>query len=295
MQITAIILNYNNYDDLKKCIASLLEQSLPQNFTLNYLIIDNGSIDGSSQRIKEEFPRFNYIFNTKNLGFSKAVNQGMKKFYEKSDYFLLVNNDAKLDKDCIAKLLESKADISGPSIFYTNNPNVLWQSGGSYKIKKMNIEVPLKNKQLPVTIKNIEVEFLSGCVMLINKETIGKIGFFDESFFFYGEDVDFCLRAKKNNLKVIYVPYSYAWHNIQSISSSRTSPFVLSNLAKSYFLIIRKHHPLLLPYGIILFIFLYTPFRFYQIIEGCNNYNNIFSWLSGGMKGLTKKINIILD
>lgn len=291
MNIRIIILNYNNFIDIRKCILSLLEQQLPQNFYLKFLIIDNGSADDSTKKIQQEFPHFDYIFNKENLGFSKGVNQGIKKFYDQSNYFLLVNNDAKLEKRCIAKLIKSQADISGPSIFYTNNPNILWQSGGSYSIRKMNVEVPLKNKPLTIHQENIPVEFLSGCVMLITKKTIDKIGVLDEDFFFYGEDLDFCLKAKKNNLKIVYVLHAYAWHNIQSINKNRTNPFVLNNLAQSYFLIIRKQYPSFLLYGIILFIFLYTPFRVYQILKGGNNFKNIFSWMYGGFTGLTKKIH----
>lgn len=290
MTIRVIILNYNNYHDLKNCINSLLHQSLPAEYKLEMLIIDNNSRDGSTLKLKSEFPDLSYIFNDENKGFAKGVNQGIKQYLDTSDYFLLVNNDAELEKECLHKLIEEGADITGPTIFYKNKAEKIWQAGGYYQKSRMNIQSPLKNKKLPKNIGSHKVDFLSGCVLLINKQTIEKIGLFDEDFFFYGEDLEFCLRAKKSDLKIVYSPNASAWHNIEDISQSRTSPFVLNNLAKSYFLIIRKHFPAFLVYGIFLFLFLYTPFRLYQLIKGKNKISNIFYWFKGGISGIKKAL-----
>jgi GT2 family glycosyltransferase len=290
MQITAIILNYQNYKDIRQCVLSLEGQTLPNNYQLKILIIDNSPSDEDTKRLQLEFSQHNYIFNDENKGFAKGVNQGIKQYLGGSDYFLLVNNDAELEKECLHKLLEEKADITGPTIFYKNKTNKIWQAGGYYQKSRMNIQSPLKNKKLPKNIGSHKVDFLSGCVLLINKQTIEKIGLFDENFFFYGEDLDFCLRAKNSGLKIVYSPNSSAWHNIEDISQSRTNPFVLDNLAKSYFLIIRKHFPAFLVYGIFLFLFLYTPFRLYQLIKGKNKISNIFYWFKSGKDGIFKKI-----
>lgn len=290
MLATAIILNYNNYADLKKCLQSLAGQELPAGCRLKIMIIDNNSGDESTLKIKAEFPEHTYIFNSENLGFSKGVNQGLKASFIESDYFLLMNNDASLEKTGLKKLLDISGDIVGPTIFYAFEPAKIWQAGGYYQKIKMNISVPLKNKALPISLRPQAVDFLSGCVLLINKRTLETIGFFDENFFFYGEDLDFCLRAQKAGLKIIYAPEISAWHNIQDIAKSRTSPFVLENLAKSYWLINRKHFPRLLPYSFILFYFAYTPFRLYQIIKGGGSLKNISAWLKGGRAGQKQKI-----
>ena len=238
--------------------------------------------------MQKDFPEFYYIYNKSNLGFSKAVNQGIKTF-ENSNFFLLINNDAFLSPNCLKELIKSSEDaaIVGPRIFYKDNPNIIWQGGGFFKKIKLGISVPEKNK-IAKNNKNVKVDFLSGCVILIPKKAYSKIGLFDEKFYFYGEDLDYCLRAKKNGVKIIYVPKATAYHNIKKIEQSRTNPFVLENLAISYFLIIRKHFRILLLYGIFLFIFAYTPFRLIQIFKGGNNYKNIIFWFRGMVKGLKK-------
>lgn len=291
MTVTAIILNYKNYKDVCACVTSLENQVLPKNFNLQILIIDNNSEDGCTEKLQKKFPKHQYIFNKKNLGFSKGVNQGIDFFFKESDYFLLVNNDAELEKNCLNLLIETSKEkyLAGPVIFYKNEPKIVWQGGGFFSKLKMNISVPDKNKTL--LLKPLqEVDYLSGCILLIPRNLIELIGKFDEKFFFYGEDLDYCLRAKKCGLKVLYNPNAQSWHNIKRAAISRTSPFVLKNLAISYQLIIKKHFPRLKIYGLLLFIFLYTPFRLYQVISGGNNWLNILSWIKGGFVGWRVKI-----
>lgn len=293
MTLQVIILNYNNYSGLKKCLLSLSNQKVPQNFTLKILIIDNASADGSGLKIKAEFPNYDYIFNQENLGFARGVNQGFKFSPDQADYYLLLNHDASLTESTIEKLLAAEADLAGPTIVYGHDPKRIWQAGGSYKLWKMGLAVPLKNKTT-AEIKpdaSDDVSFLSACVLLIKGSVLKKIGYLDEDFFFYGEDLDFCLRAKKAGLKISYVSSAQAQHDIQDIRVTRTSPFVLKNLSASYIIIIRKHFFWLLPYGLLLWMLVYTPFRLYQIIKGRQAIKNISAWLLGGWEALNKKIN----
>ncbi|MCX6747902.1 MAG: glycosyltransferase family 2 protein [Candidatus Nomurabacteria bacterium] len=291
MTITAIILNYKNYQDTKECILSLKKQILGKDMILRVLIIDNGSEDNNTRKLQEEFPEHEYIYNDKNLGFAKGINQGILLSVKHSDYFLLLNNDALLDQSSLIEMVavSEEKSIVGPVIFYKNSPEIVWQGGGFFSKLIMNVVVPDKNKK-PHFRKSLYVDFLSGCTLLIPKNVIENIGYFDERFFFYGEDLDFSLRAKKAKIKLIYHRSARAWHNIQNIEQSRTSPFVLENLAFSYIMIVKKHYPNFKIYGLILFIFIYTPFRLYQIIKGGNSLKNIIFWIKGGIKAWKTKI-----
>jgi GT2 family glycosyltransferase len=286
MIITTIILNYKKYEDTCLCISSLEKQILSKNYSLKILVIDNNSGDDSTLRIQEKYPKHSYVFNKENYGFAKGVNQGISLHYEESDFFFLVNNDAILEQNCLNNLLEiSKGEnLAGPVIFYKDKPGIVWQSGGYFSRLRMNILASNKNKKLK-SLEAKNVDFLSGCVLLIPKKVIDKVGKLDEEFFFYGEDLDFCLRAKKAGIKILYYPKAQAWHNIQDITISRTNPFVLKNLAFSYNLIIIKHYTKFKIYGLLLFIFIYTPFRLYQIIKGRNSLKNISAWIKGGITG----------
>lgn len=285
MNITAIILNYKNYNDTRECILSVRNQNIGNGGNIRITVIDNNSKDDSTKRLEQEFPMYNYVYNNENYGFARGVNQGIKLNYEDSDYFLLINNDAVLDKDCLMQMLSvSEGEyLVGPVIFYKKRSDTVWQGGGFFSKLIMNIVVPDKNQKTKPR-KSIYVDFLSGCVLLIPKGVIDKIGYFDEKFFFYSEDLDFCLRAKKSGVKLIYRRDSRAWHNIDEIEKSRTNPFVLENLAFGYILLIKKHFRSLKFYGLILFTFLYTPFRLYQILKGGNKLKDLKYWIKGAKK-----------
>jgi GT2 family glycosyltransferase len=269
----------------------LINQKLTENAKTNFVIIDNGSIDFSTREIEKKYPNFIYLYNKDNMGFSYAVNQGIKLVPE-TDFFCLVNNDAFVDPYMVDTLISSQKGvpgISGPVIFYKDKPDIVWQGSGVFSLLKMGVIVPEKNKRFfDKKIKN--PDFISGCVMMIHKKVFDTVGYFDEKFFFYGEDLDFCLRAKKIGFQINYVPSAKAWHAISDIRVTRTNVFVLKNIAISYFLIVRKHYPCYFPYALLLFIFLYTPFRVYQILSGGSNISNTISWIRGGFIGCTKHL-----
>lgn len=289
--ITAIILNYKNYQDVRACILSLSKQLLPTDCHLRLLIIDNNSGDDYTKRLEIEFPEHQYIYNETNFGFAKGVNQGIRLNYGCSDYFLLVNNDAELAPDCLSILLKASqgSALAGPAIMYKDEPDIIWQGGGIFSKLRMNIIVPDKNKNVSDREPQ-KVDFLSGCVLLIPKPVIDQLGYLDEKFFFYGEDLDFCLRAKHLNIKALYCSQAHAWHKIKRAAISRTSAFVLKNLAFSHQLIIKKHFPTRRFYGILLFLFIYTPFRLRQIIQGGNDWRNLGAWFKGAWQAWFVKI-----
>ncbi len=295
-KITAIVLNWNEYKKTKMAIASLLKSNR-ENFSLNVVIVDNGSHDGSTQKLEKEFIGVRFIYNGSNLGFAKGVNIGVRYAVEvNSDAVFLLNNDAIVGEDTLEKLASvlfsgDNRGIAGPCIFYLREKDRVWQGGGYFSKLKMGVVVPEKNKirgDLTNTVKI--VDFLSGCAMLVKKEVFDSIGFFDERFFFYGEDLDFCLRAKKAGFDVLYVTEASAWHDID-INKNRTTPFVLYNLARTSLLLVKKNFAFAgLVYSVLLFIFFLTPFRLFQIIRGGNNIKNILSWIRGGFSGLFIKL-----
>lgn len=291
MTITAIILNYRKYTETKECLQSLLAQSLSKDDIIKIILVDNGSNDDSTHKLMRDFPKCQYIFNENNLGFSKGVNEAIKLNLEQSDYFLLVNNDALLDHNCVQELLNTSQQrfISGPVIFYKNRPRVVWQGGGRFSKFRMNLIVQDKNNH--TTSDTTErVDFVSGCIMLVPKKVFIENGYFDERFFFYGEDLDFCLRAKQKNIPVYYNRKAKGWHDIGNTRETRTTPFTLENLGFSYIFIIKKHYPKLKIYGLFLFLFIYTPFRLIQLWQGGNNLGNLKFWLKGGIRAWKIKI-----
>jgi GT2 family glycosyltransferase len=284
MKIASIILTYNDFEKTKKSINSLIESNLPNDIEHFIIVIDNCSSDKYIEGLKNlqkkysNFEKIKFIFNKENLGFSGGNNVGISYALEKinADAVLLINNDAYLEKNTLNELLnflfsDPNIGIVGPTICYYGNKDKIWHGGGFFKILKMGIINVGKNKSFDEISKMqpIEVDFISLCVALIKKEVFEKIGFLDQNFFLYYDDTDFCYRAKKAGFKLIYIPHLRAYHDIDEIYISRATPMRLYYLARSYFIFVKKHFNIILVfYSLILFIFLYTPFRIIQMIKG---------------------------
>ncbi len=297
-KIFTVVPTWNNYLDTKECIESLLKSSVN---LAGIVIVDNASKDGSAERLKQDFKNQTSVHfngNAENYGFAKGVNVGIRFALEKgAEYVLLLNNDAVINVDCIEKLYEAlinepKAAIAGPKILYYKMPQRIWTGESNFSYSKTGIISLQKNKiddSKDRTIK--EVSFLTGCAMLIRKSPFEKIGFFDEDYFFYYEDLDFCLRTLKAGFKLLYVPSAKVWHKIGTKSESRTSEFYVYHMGRSHILLLRKNFSkLYMIYGVILIFFLYTPFRILQIIHGSKSCKAILGWFRGICDGFFRHI-----
>lgn len=295
----AIVVNYNNYADTRQCIESLRESVYP---IKKIILVDNGSQDGSIEQLQRDYLQDDKVYiirNKRNLGFAGGANIGIRYALDLgAELIFLLNNDAIVDRVCIKRLCSAMAEtervgIAGPRILYHKDPERIWQGGGYFNYMKTGIVNPEKNKLVTYCSKKTkEVGFLTGCAILVTQEVFKKIGLFDEDFFFYGEDVDFCLLARRAGFRLLYVPEAKAWHKIENIAKERTSPFVMYHLARSHLLVIRKNFfvPYYL-YGVMVHLLFYTPYRMWQLIQGSRSWEAVLAWLEGTWDGLAWKDN----
>jgi GT2 family glycosyltransferase len=298
--ISIIIISYNRIESIIRAVKSISTHY--KNY--RFIVIDNSESIQFFENLKMKLRRYDEIIllkNSQNFGFAKAVNQGIEIAMKNENcrYILLLNDDAYVDKNCIPKLIDAlekdeKALLAGPTICYGKSPNTVWSAGGYFDKFLSRIRIPLKNKN--ITIEELdkipiqEVDFLTGCVLLIKREAIEKVGFFDEGFFFYSEDLDYCFRVKKAGYKCLWVPSAIAWHDIE-MSARFSSPFVMYNLAKSGIIVRRKHFTGLLKlWNVLIFIFLHTLNKFLIFILGKSNFSAIKAWVNGIADGLEYKI-----
>jgi len=226
-KISIIIVTYNSEGQIKNCLDSIF-LSKARKRKIEIIIVDNNSKDKTRKIIKTYFnKKINIICNGNNSGFAKAINQGIKR--SKYEQILLLNPDTRLYENSLDILIKQKkqfkADICGGKMIKTDG-----SIHGSF-VKKPNILTALfdftnlrkifpKNKwhrefyylNLGKIAKPLEVDAISGGYMLIKKRVNNLLGGFDENFFLYLEDVDYCLRAKKNGLRIFYFPESVIWH-----------------------------------------------------------------------------------
>lgn len=226
--ISVIIITYNSSKEIRRCIDSVLKNRDAKT-NIRITIIDNNSTDDTKLILKKYVKNnkiFDITFNKNNVGFSKAVNQAIKK--NDSDYFLLLNPDVFLEKNSLKNIIKC-ATLDGVGICGGKTVGLHGEKQGDhFRIPNLmvgifdftNLRKFLKsdywhnyfydNYSNPSKLKL--VGSVSGGYMLINKDTIKKIGYLDEDYFMYLEDVDFCLRANNNGVKVVYCPSAKGVH-----------------------------------------------------------------------------------
>jgi GT2 family glycosyltransferase len=217
--VAVIILNWNGGEDILDCLTSVLSST---HTALEVVIVDNGSVDGSTDVIRERFPAVHLICNSENLGFARGSNQGMEWAVERGiPYALLLNGDARLHPEAIGELLaaayrDHDSVVTCPKM-YLGEPEdkikKLWFAYGTVKLWAGLFQNPAFN-QIDSSFWSQErnMEYASGCCMLIPTYILGQTGMFDEAFFAYCEDVDLSLRIRRAGFRLLYVPTAHLWH-----------------------------------------------------------------------------------
>jgi len=230
--VAIILLNFNNKKLVKNCLVSLRKNTSYKNYKV--IISDNGSIDGSNEMIKEKFKWVDLVENGKNLGFAGGNNVGIKYALKKykSDYYLLLNNDTLIiRKNWLTKLVEGaesdkKIGIVGCKLIYPDGSLQHIGMHGDTHLYDAGEVKKLSEKDEEEAGKIQEVKYVMGAAFLIKRKLIEKIGLLDPKFFpIYGEEIDYCERARKNGFKIFYTPKSTIIH----LRSQTTDPKKISH------------------------------------------------------------------
>jgi GT2 family glycosyltransferase len=214
--VSAIVLNWNGRDDLIECLESLTKVDYPN---LEVIVVDNASTDDSVDVTRGKF-HVTIVENKQNLGFGGGCNSGLA--IASGEYFLFMNNDVIVDKEFLTELVtvaESNPTIgiAGPKVYNYYRENELCSAGGEISLAKgVMREFGLFEEDLGQYDKIRNVDFITGCVMLVKKSLIDAIGAFDEQYFIYLDDVDFCIRASRAGFATVYVPSSKIWHKVSA-------------------------------------------------------------------------------
>jgi hypothetical protein len=230
-KIGIIIVNYNGEEYTNSCIRSIFKSSY-QNYLI--VVIDNASTDNSVQLLEEEFNnKIILIKNEDNLGFSGANNIGIKYALKNGcEYVLLLNNDTETDKDLMKNMVDASIKnnnaIISPKIYYYDEPKKIWAAGGCLTWKKgLSFHYGFNEIDRGQFEVRKEINFATGCCILIHKSVFEKIGFLAEEYFLYFEDTDFCVRAKRAGIKILYEPSAKLWHKVSSTTGGEESIITL--------------------------------------------------------------------
>jgi len=263
VKVSIIVVGYNGEKYLDACMSSLVSQNFPSN-DYEIIYVDNASKDKSVDIVRKYtkiFKNIRIIRSKKNLGFAGGNNLGFK--YAKGEYILLFNQDAIADRNLLVKLVK-KADsdkrigVLGCKIYYKGTTD-LYFAGGKIFYGGFCWNKSLLNSEG-------ECDYVSGCSMLIRRDILNKVGFFDELFFTYYEETDLCSRIKNYGYKIYYVPYAVAWHDIPK-KRERVSPNITYFMHRNRVLYCFKNYKHKFLFLLMDIFLLYNIFALYEIIR----------------------------
>ena len=242
--VSIIIPNYNGIKYLERCITSIL---VLMDTELEIIIIDNASTDDGYTWIKEKYPHILFKQLGQNYGFSLAINKGIK--LAKGEYVLLLNNDTELQKGFLEKLLEviqkdSKIFSVCSQMIQYHNPTLIDDAGDEYNLLGWAYK---RGDGQAVDTYNKRERIFSACAgaALYRKSIFEEIGYFDENFFAYMEDVDISYRALIHGYKNMYCPEAKVLHIGSATSGSKYNAFKVRLAARNNIYVPYKNMPFL--------------------------------------------------
>ncbi len=241
-KITIIIVLYNSTDLIFDCLKSLKKFKI--------IIVDNGKSSKQIEKIKKN-QNIKIISKNKNLGFGNAINFAFE--FIKTDFFLILNPDIKIDEDAILGLFNTASIYKNCAIAAPINlPDI-----DSYGILPEKRNLFERNKI--ISIKKYQkdckpegeicVDVSKGCALLINSKHFKEVGYFTEKYFLFWEEIDLCRKFLKKKLSIIVNPSSIAYHKQGSSSNFNLKTFFIrayhNELSPLYYFDVKKNYPYL--------------------------------------------------
>jgi GT2 family glycosyltransferase len=231
VDVSIVVISYNTRKLLRECLRSI--EGTLQQIDGEAIVVDNASADGSPDMVAAEFPSCRLIANTDNVGFACACNQGITEATGR--FLLLLNSDAFISAQALQVLIDfmnriPRAGICGPQLLFEDGK---WQRSFG------RIESPLHAFLAATGVVSLvrlfdmirwqmkgprrprQVEYVDGACMYIRRAAFEDIGPLDDRFFFFVEDMDYCLRARRKGWQVYYVPASQVVHLRGQSASSK--------------------------------------------------------------------------
>lgn len=221
LAVYAVILNWNLAVDTIECIRSLQSAGLDLE---RVILVDNGSSDGSLALFTQTFSHhINYVPLSDNRGFAGGTNAGIRYALQAgAEWVLLINNDTYVDRsffDELTRAIQARPlwKIISPTILYAGMPDIIWSMGDRRIGRSLLTRPLLRDRRLPDDLPAfITVDSLNACAMVVHRDVFVQVGGFDESYFMYAEDADFCWRAHRTGFRMGIATRARMWHKVSS-------------------------------------------------------------------------------
>ncbi|MCS7012880.1 MAG: glycosyltransferase [Chloroherpetonaceae bacterium] len=258
MTLSVVIVSYNVKTFLEQCLRSVLKAA--DGIETEIFVVDNHSVDGTQAMLRAQFahlPNVHLIFNSENVGFSRANNQALRQC--KGRYVLVLNPDTIVQEDTFRKMIafmeqDEKIGAAGCKLLNADGSFQLscrrsfpTPEISFYKLIGLSTLFPKSRRfarynltYLPID-ETYEVDALMGAFMFLRREVLEQVGLFDESFFMYGEDLDWCYRIKQAGWKIYYYPGTQIIH-YKGESTKKESFNYVVRFYEAMLIFVRKHY-----------------------------------------------------
>lgn len=251
--VAIIIVTYNSAEYIRPCLNSIRIRESELN--LQVVVVDNASSDETVRIIRDEYPEVKLLESVRNLGFASGVNYGAG--HAEADFILLLNPDAVVGEGSIEKIVEFATanpdyGIYGGRALKSDGslePSSCWAFPTLWSMAMFSCGLStlfprnrwLNPERMPHWKRDTirEVDFISGCFLLVPLDVWKQLGGLDERYFMYGEDADFGLRARAAGYRSVIFPEATVTHEIGASSATKGSK--LNLLYRGKVTLVRTH------------------------------------------------------
>jgi GT2 family glycosyltransferase len=231
-----VILNWNGLADTLECLASVRTLTYPN---VRVQVVDNASEGGEAEVIERAFPEVNVLKQSENLGFCGGCNAGMKQaIAEGADFVMLLNNDALVSPNLIEALLDGYAKLENPGaaspvIFKYPETEKIWFSIAAWEAVWKSGEAKFRlaldeNYESLKHKKPYPTEFACGCCLFVSTDVIRQVGFFDERYFAFYDEAEWCVRMKRQGMTSYIIPSAFMYHKVGKSTPSLVATYLLN-------------------------------------------------------------------
>jgi N-acetylglucosaminyl-diphospho-decaprenol L-rhamnosyltransferase len=256
MELSVVIVNFRSRGPLLECLAAL--EADAAGLARETVVVDNDPADGALEAVSREFPQVSGIPNRENVGYARAVNQGIAA--TRGEFVLVMNPDCVVGRGSLPALIgylraHPRTAVAGPKILDGNGtleysarsfPDHLTFLFNRYSLLTRLFPGNRYSRRYLLTdwdhASARDVDWLSGACLMVRRAAIDQVGAMDEAFFMFNEDVDWCRRMKLAGWAVTYVPDARVVHHIGA-SRSKVAPKVILERHRGMIHYFHKHHP----------------------------------------------------
>jgi GT2 family glycosyltransferase len=211
-KIAVVIINWNNYLHSRNCIRSLNDSSIND---FDIILLDNASVDGSGEKLKDEFNDIVFLKTASNLGFTGGNNIGIQYALDNQyEFILMLNNDVFVDQNFIYNLknyLDFHLDVGAvqPLIYQHPERTKVWNGGGFFN---RFLAKSYSNRTFNGSIGPKEINWITGCAFMVRASVFRETGLLNEKYFAYHEDVDLSFKIRGAGYKLVFIPQAVIYH-----------------------------------------------------------------------------------